>query len=210
MFTDLPNELISKIIEHLDILSLIRLSSTCRELGELTTKSIENMCKPSMVFVKNKQHKLYMYNTNEFVSYIKKDLNENNDSPLIANVKKYSMLSHFPDHTLTFVSGGHHNLLFHITPHIDFSDLFEFKMIEGYIESGKIQINLHASSMELPFFLMLIGVHVLSSCGIPPGAVEFNFDVDVFPEWYKRILCCTDYSGVLFSELFSSSVMLPG
>jgi hypothetical protein len=126
----------------------------------------------------------------------------------MANVKKYNMLTHFPDHTLTFVSGDQHNLLFHITPHIDFSDLFEFKMIEGYIEADKINIHLHASSMELPFFLMLIGVHVLSSNGI--NDIVFNFDVDVFPEWYKRILCCPNYSGVLFSELFSSSVMLPG
>lgn len=207
MLTTIPSELILTISEHLDPLDIIRLRATCKELQTLLTLR-QYLCNSEhMTFFKSHTHVYFLYDTNDIVQYIIKDLEVHDN--VFAYSKQYRMLTEFPEYILTFVINTN-VILFHITHEQCLTEQFEFRMLECNIVHGhQPKMILHTKQMKIPLLLLFLGIQVLMKLrSISFDSYEKNCEYSMLPSWYEKALFSNNYSGILFSDLITSSVFV--
>jgi hypothetical protein len=200
MLDELPKELVLKITEDMDLLSLIQLKATCWTLRD--TVSLDDKVKDSFwSFYKTPSHQTFAYSTSDIIEDILGGTNLESDA-----LQLY-MTSVFVDYKLTIVTYNN-DYTFTIT--------FGTSMLDGSLTpEGNVKLFISSEiPFKVPLFLLFLGVQILLKLkGSRSGdkvAFETNFDTSVFPRWYEKALFSYNYSGTLFSELFSSSALISG
>lgn len=211
MLDSLPEELILYIAEQLDTLSLIHLQATSKCFSEIVSLESRISSYNHIVYFKTASHLKFLDDTNDFIDFILSDLQGKPEQFSI--IRRYRMLSHFPEHVLTFIIKDDGDHMFHITPDEFLTESFEFLMLEACLgNEGNMIFTLHSERLDVPLFLLFLGVQVLvrmTACNTKSMRdSKKNFDIHQVPEWFHKALFKTNYSGLLLSELFSSTASI--
>jgi hypothetical protein len=188
----IPNDIFHIIIKDLDIISLIRLSSTCKEIKNTIPILRSIIHNPIQYLNKNTNISSKYTNLNNMIDDIYSDLNKKSSVSKIYNTqrnnKAFTLKINKNISVYSFIIKNKFN---------------EVKVIFNHT-LNKYNIIYKGSHIEVPLLFMFIGFKVLFKYH---GYHPIN-NINKFPTWFVIIILYQKYNGNLLYELCNNYYIL--
>ena len=210
---DLPEEILLKISDNLNIIDFINFKDTCKYLESII--KIEDQC----------YSQLNVYETNEqTIEY--NDINE------LVNDKTYEICDDIFRGILTFPTSKHYSTLGKWNDYIlsinrnlvltegengsitsEYAYSFKIKKKDViynslyYSNNVAYKRQIHHEPMKIPILLFYIGVKIINEIDGINMCIPMNFNNEI-PSWLSKMILKDEYPGYLLKELIDGEIII--
>ncbi len=215
----LPSELLQIIVESdlLDILDILNIKATCKTFNNLTNSNI-SYNKNIKFNLKDKKN-ITIKSLNDYVDIISSWLRDYKyQQGFIYMSQKITHHRLFKNIELRFTKNNKGRCTFTITDishSIPFYSNIQVLYEPEYSRYRLSGLNNNPKKLIIPYLLLFIGFKVLFTIHGYNYIHTFNDinisyfdqkDIDKIPLWFKKIICCHNYNGMIFKDLIDGFV----
>lgn len=207
----LPNDVLNKIVDQLDIVGLIRLNATCKGMRENVGLNMK-VSKHPVQYLNKIDNRSYKYhNLTEMVDDILREIQYSSDSSVSSAslFKEYTTNQQQQNFTL-HVNRRTKSNRFKPTHYYGFSikkkgsrcssfELTYDSASDCYVCMRQIGVDVH-----LPLLFLYLGCKLVFRMH---GSREIKCFRE-FPSWFQKILLCDEYNGMLLKDIVTGYIVV--
>lgn len=205
----LPNDILSKIVDQLDVVSLVRLNSTCKGMRDGIGLSMKISEHP-VQYLNKIDNRSYKYgNLNDMVDDILSEIQSPADACSSTLFKEYTTAQQQQSFTLQI---SRKSRLLKNKPLTQYSFSIKkkgarcssFQLMYDACGDNYVCMRQIGAEVHLPLLFLYIGCKLIFKIH---GCKEIACFRE-FPDWFKRILLCETYSGMLLKDIVNSYILI--
>jgi hypothetical protein len=186
---NLPNDVLVRVVQCLDFVSIIRLQATCKELHSLTTEPLKKrkINQPIHYYVKDENKSYYYDNALSIID----DIYAGFVTDELDVIKQYTSCS---------------NYVYYILQLCRFSETFIFRMrcrgksfvLQYHRDVDQFRLLKIDKDIKLPLLFLYIGLRVLYRVAQRTPRIDLGGNC---PAWFQSLMINDAFSGHLYVDL---------